>query len=94
MTRDETAAALVRLLPRHDFGINIEHNPHKSTYESVDEYVAGNFDLYDVTPDDLAECIRTGELWTMQWYPESSVGFCAIAAPTLARLLAIAAGER
>ena len=92
MSRDETAAEFARLLPRHDFGITIEHNPHLGAYESVGAYIEET-DLFDVTPDDLAECIRTGELWTMQWYPESSVGFCAIAAPTLARLLAIAAGD-
>jgi hypothetical protein len=36
----------------------------------------------------MQRAIATDELWTMQWYPETPVGFCVLHASTLAALLA------
>ena len=40
-----------------------------------------------------AKSIETGELWEMQWYPDTPVSFYCVAAPTLADLLRYAMEE-
>ncbi len=37
-----------------------------------------------------ARAIAADEIWTLQWYPNTPVGFNSIAAPTLEELLAFA----
>lgn len=50
------------------------HNDHKDYYETVEEYVNVEKD-YFVSPEDLQKCIDTDELWGLQWYPETPIGF-------------------
>lgn len=87
---------LVRF-PRHDAGLFLEHNPHLNLYESVERYLTDSktgtdgIEVIDwEQPADREESIRTGELWTLQWYSDTPVGFHSIAAPTFEKLLAYA----
>jgi hypothetical protein len=77
--------------PPHAASLFLEHNPHKNYYESVEEHLSAFMDWGFENEEERAECIRTDELWTLQWYPNTPVGFYAIAAPTLEKLLQFAA---
>lgn len=75
-------------LPKHKCGLSIEHNMWVAYNESVSEY------LSELTCPPIwesqghqARAISTNQLWEMQWYPETSINFHKIAAPTLEELL-------
>jgi hypothetical protein len=72
---------------------SIHLNEHRVYYQSVAEYLDDE-GAPTVTPTDREECIRTGDVWVLHWYPETPIGFYRIAAPTLERLLAIASDVR
>lgn len=80
------AVTVLDWLPPHKCGLYLEHNPHRDVYESViDQYDADSFP----TPEDLQQAVDTGEVWQLQWYPETPIGFHVIAAPTLERLIKV-----
>lgn len=77
-------------LPEHKCGLYLEHNANRDYYESVEAYLDDN-PLYQFKDDQARQrCIDTGDIWTLQWYPNTPVGFIAVAAPTLDELLAFA----
>ena len=66
------------MFPRH-LTLTLEHNPHKSVCQPLDEYLANN----DVTFETAAErdtALAEDSLWVLQWYPDTPVGFLAVAA--------------
>lgn len=79
-------------LPEHARGLTLEHNIHKNYYQTVVEHLADlNGDLYDWPSDEEKQrAIDTNELWTLQWYPKTPIGFNAVAAATLEALLEFA----
>jgi len=75
-------------LPEHKGELSITHNGHKSSYESIEDYLAWmKVDDEDINPEDRKKCIETDEIWECQWYPDTPVGFYKIYAPTLTDLL-------
>lgn len=84
---------LVRRLPPHACELTITHNPHRTDYATVEKYLAlceerGNgYDDSELTPEDRAKAIEADELWVVQWYPDTPVGSCVVAAATLERAL-------
>ena len=82
--------------PKHECSLCLEHNKHKDYYETVSQHLTreGDEDFYDFeSPEDKQVCIDTNELWTLQWYPNTPIGFNAVAASTLEKLLAFANKE-
>lgn len=68
--------------PRH-ISCSIEHNEHAALYMTVAEYEANHPDLFDwVSDEDRVAALAANELWAFQWYPETPVGFCMVAAAT------------
>lgn len=76
-------------LPRN-ISISIERNPHAPYHDTIAQYVEQNGDAIDITPDELALCIESGELWLVTWSPETPVGSCCVGASTMERALALA----
>lgn len=78
-------------LPKHKAGLSLDHNPHKGVYETVEQYVNGMPDYFDdecwATPTSKQRAIETNELWVIQWYPNTPVGFNNMAGATLDELL-------
>jgi len=78
------------LLPKYACSMSITHNDHLGVYETVAQQVS---DGSWVTRSDFvsdAECeraIETNELWAIQWYPDTPVGFYKRFASTLEALL-------
>ena len=82
-------------LPDHKCGLYLEHNSHKDVYESAKDWMDGRFDLYEWKDDESKQrAIDTDSIWTLQWYPDTPVGFYAVAAPTLEELIAFASEEK
>ena len=74
-------------LPKHHI-LSIEHNPHKSSYETVQQYL----DNYDhlkalIIEEDLKICIESNELWQIQWYPFTPISFNVVISYSLERCL-------
>lgn len=74
--------------PTHKCGLHLTHNQHKDYYQRIDQYVSA--EIADNFKDDAARqrAIASDEVWELQWYPRTPVGFNLIAAPTLAEALA------
>lgn len=78
-------------LPKH-INLTIEHNPHASHYLTAEEYLDEDLKDFasDIAPADRAAMIATGEIWEIQWYPDTPIGFYVVAAATLERALELA----
>ncbi len=74
--------------PRH-FSLTLSHNDHKSNYMTVAEHSdVSQFEPHEwVNEDQRQQAIETGELWQLQWYPDTPVGFCRKLAADLGVLL-------
>lgn len=73
-------------LPDHEASLHLDHNPHKAYYLTVEEHDRG--EGYDwVSEDEKAASYAVNELWVLQWYPDTPVGFSCIAACNLGAIL-------
>ena len=73
-------------LPSHKAGLYLTHNQHKDYYETVSvriEEGAGPDVNNFVSHEDMQECIDTDELWELQWYPETPIGFYTVCGSSL-----------
>lgn len=70
-------------LPPHKCGLHLMHNEHKDVYETVEQYFDAE-DFYSV--EDFQKCCETNEVWCLQWYPFTPVGFNRICASSLEML--------
>lgn len=72
-------------------GMYVSHNEHKDYHQSVAEWAEddpGGSRFQWENDEAKQRAIETGEAWTMQWYPETPIGFYAVAAPTFEELIA------
>lgn len=73
-------------LPKHAAGLTLQHNDHKSVYDSVEQWIEKNT-LFDfISEGEKQKAIATDSIWTLQWYPHTPIGFYSIAASSLAAL--------
>ncbi len=80
-------------LPKHHT-LSIEHNPHKSGYETVQKYIENWDHLKDsISKEDLAICIEKDELWHFQWYPNTPISFNVVLSYSFERCLELSAEE-
>lgn len=71
-------------LPEHACGLYLEHNRDRNYYLTVAQALANNGeDDHWVSPEERAKAIATNELWTLQWYPDTPIGFNLLAASSL-----------
>lgn len=75
-------------LPPHKASLHINHNEHKANYETVERYLEHESERLDFrSEEERLRCISSDEIWELQWYPDTPIGFYAIAAPTLEALI-------
>lgn len=75
-------------LPKHECGLTLEHNSHKDVYETIDNYYQF-LNVEDwVSKEEYEMALALDSVWTLQWYPETPVGFYKIAASSLEALKA------
>ena len=68
-----------------------KHNPQKDYYQTVAEFFETSCDHEHIQEDfldhdDYLEAIRINELWCIQWYPKTPIGFCRIYASSIEKL--------
>lgn len=81
-------------LPKHKASLTICHNDHKDVYETPEQWIVDHDDWCEWKNDeDKQRAIDTDSIWTIQWYPETPIGFITVAAPTLPELLEWANSE-
>ena len=76
--------------PAHKGAMHITHNEHKSNYQSAEEWALENDDRHYadwISDDERAKAIAEDSIWTLQWYPETPVGFCCVAASSFEALM-------
>lgn len=76
--------------PEHKAALHLSHNEHLNSYETVEQYLmTSHLDEEDfVSHEEMLKSVQTNELWVLQWYPDTPVGFCVRLASTLEALLA------
>lgn len=77
--------------PKH-ISITIEHNDHAKVYETAEQWISERDENLPTFPSEKEKqlCISQNELWTMQWYPNTPVGFVWIAAASFEALMEFA----
>lgn len=79
------------LFPRHKASLHLTHNNHKGVYQTVAQSIAhGDFGYEDdcwISDEQKEKAIANDECWTIQWYPNTPVGFCVLSAHDLDALL-------
>lgn len=88
-----SALEFEKLLPRHEASLHLTHNQHKAYYETVADYIADVEEHSKGATDWVCEgererAIAANELWHLQWYPDTPVGFCDVYAASFAALVA------
>lgn len=75
--------------PKHEASLHLTHNEHKSHYMTVEECILTKDHGYRdwVSEEQKQKAIDTNECWYLQWYPNTPVGFCLLAAADLDVLL-------
>lgn len=77
--------------PAHKAGMTLDHNDHHSSYMSAADRIKDLGDWCDWESEEAKQrAIDTDSIWTLQWYPQTPIGFLAVAAPTLAEVMAYA----
>ena len=67
-------------LPPHKCGLYLIHNEHKDVYESVEQfYTKKDF----VSEEEWQKAIKDDSVWTLQWYPDTPIGFHMLYASSL-----------
>lgn len=75
---------------KHDCSLYLEHNPHKSDYSNIEDYIElheeiGNIDWISEEEKQLA--IKNDSIWIIQWYPDTPTGSYSRAASSLNALI-------
>ena len=76
--------------PPHKCGLYLEHNRHRDAYERIEVAVQEiDEDAPDawISPLERQVSLLTGELWSLQWYPETPVGFQRVVGASLEAVL-------
>lgn len=77
--------------PKHKASLHLMHNDHLSYYATVEQAIKNDDHGYNedcwVSPEQRQKAIETNECWSLQWYPETPVGFYILSAADLDVLL-------
>ncbi len=83
--------------PKHEAGLHLTHNEFKVYYQTIEQAIAEaeSYDHFDfVSPEQRAKAIETDSLWVLHWYPNTPVGFNAMAAADFETLMDAANGRQ
>lgn len=78
--------------PNHKSGLYLSHNEHKDYYQTakyfIEEEESNKKDVLQwATGTSRERCIETDEIWRLQWYPNTPIGFYVIYGATLEEVL-------
>ena len=66
--------------PEHKCGLYLTHNEHRDVYETVKQYYDHE---YFESVEEWKKAVESDNVWSLQWYPNTPVGFNRICASTL-----------
>jgi len=74
--------------PKH-LALILTHNDHLLYYQTVEESIELGDHGYDcwISEEQRERAIATNDCWTLQWYPDTPVGFVILSAADLDVLL-------
>jgi hypothetical protein len=72
--------------PEHKCGLYLSHNPHRDVYEGPQGYYPDAEDF--VSPEDRQKCFDTDDIWELQWYPDTPIGFYRVIGSSLELVMA------
>jgi hypothetical protein len=89
------------LFPEHKCSLSLEHNQHKSYYETIERWEeniksCSGHDKSDsvtfgwVSVEQRDKAIKEDSVWCLQWYPDTPIGSCRLFACDLEVLLTAA----
>lgn len=91
MTLADRARQVANALPAHKCELIITHNRHRSYYETARQWWESSKETDDasdwVSPEQFDKAMETDEVWILQWYPDTPVGFCTLYAADFASLV-------
>lgn len=92
MNTIEIEQELLGLLHGKFANLNITYNDHSVNYQDAATAEAdGSYGYVEwVSEDEKARAIEKNSVWVLQWYPNTPVGFCAVASSSFAVCLAYA----
>ena len=73
------------MFPLHACGLFLAHNEYKDYYLPLETAIEEEKDWIEPSEQDMARV--SGDIWTLQWYPKTPVGFVRGASANLDRLL-------
>jgi len=74
--------------PRHKAGLFLTHNEHKGYYEALAHWADDNLEEDDwVCEEEKILALAVDEVWVLQWYPNTPIGFCKLAGYNLSAVL-------
>lgn len=73
------------VFPEHKCALHLTHNEHRSYYETV-EQCFGERDGW-LSEEQKRKAYESGEVWELQWYPDTPVGFYVLLACDLDALM-------
>jgi hypothetical protein len=81
--------------PIHKASLHLTHNEHLAYYQTVADRINDSDHGYTdwVSPEQKQKAIDTNDCWTLQWYPNTPVGFNILSAADLDVLLQAALKE-
>lgn len=81
--------------PEHKASLTLTHNDHKSYYQTVAESIERGDHGYDrwINEEQKKKAVESNDCWMIQWFPDTPVGSCTLAAADLAALLEAACGD-
>lgn len=81
-------ANMAELFPKN-LSLSLEHNEHKNYYDDIGDFINSlKYNDEDfVSLEEKQRCIDTDEIWVLQYYPNTPVGYNLIIASTLDAIL-------
>lgn len=76
------------IFPRHKCGLHLTHNAHRDLYQSIQDYCREDDNW--ISDEQKTKALATDEMWVLQWYPDTPIGFHVLWAAELEPLLAAA----
>ena len=77
--------------PKHEASLTLTHNEHKAYYRTVTQSIEDDDHGYRkddwVSEEQKQKAIEIDECWTLQWYPDTPIGFYIMSAADLDALL-------
>ena len=82
-----SAMKITDSLPKYMVSLTITHNDHKTTYETLLQYLENvaslqDADVFDadywISRADFDAAIENDSLWEIHWYPDTPNGSCTV----------------